>query len=262
VKESASKDTTDPELIHTFCKKKGINFTTKKEGSAGPMIEKIIKNTQKHLAMSSIAYLRKKAKKIAENDPIESNKLAQRMVTDYCKLDDQNRIAAPCFYSLNTFFAHLMRKKHPLLVKVFRYSNEGWKVNQKIDVVNLFYQPSADGKKFEYQKVVEPQENDPMVCVLEGMSVNDRHTSRNREEFAESLSSYDLKELMQAFGANHTQYPGKQNKNVEPPEDAVRQKFAAQADCLGCSQNNMSLFKAEHVYCDTYKNACKRVEST
>lgn len=212
-------------------------------------LNKLVQEIQRHLAQLSVHSLFTRLKTWPENQ--ETEKLKQ-ILEHYTLKDDFDRACTPCFYNMPVIWKDILKHQHPLVLNICRWTETG----TYVDNINLVYKVSEDGLSFV--PCMEAFEDTTPVIFLHAVSVDKANATRSKEEYLTLLNSRNLMEIFDVNWAQHTQLPGKKNREVTLPVDPQRDKLKELSHEIGCSHTNKSLFLAIHMFCDNYKQATNK----
>lgn len=205
---------------------------------------KVVTAFQQKLAQNSLVYLIEEGDELSQTD---ENIFVKRR-TKYLRKDSNGRLCSPCFYSFDVCLKRILEKKQSVVIVVERFNPS----NQKVDTVKMHYK--SNGKEFE---VAEQFDGADPVIVIEGPCVREDQNSLSQKTFIEMFTEKSLTEILMANAAQHALYPGKL-KGIQIPNDLRLEKFAKQAEEIGCSYKNPTLFLIEHIYASKLEDVMKK----
>ncbi len=207
------------------------------------------------LALQSIKYLQRELWRLGETRETPVNQFAHKVISEGIRRDKVGRRCSPCFYNLETLIQRLIDKKQHLLIDVTRWTPQG----KEIDRIKMLYEPDQvthSFKKMSLNEEILPES----VFVIIGTSIREDQEQLPRDEYLKMFDSYSLEEILNANWAQHAQYPGDLDKTSPLPDDGRRLALAKQAQEIGCSKANMSLFTVSHILCDRLDAALENME--
>lgn len=210
----------------------------------------LVSTFQKDLAASSLSYLRNEADLL---DPTEENSFAQEMIMNQEQRDEFSRPCIPCFYGLESLVQRIAAKNQLIMIDISRWESKEAN-GALVDRIKLLYQWENLNRSWVHIQEPKVEKNQPVV-VIGGYTLNADQSSLTEESYVKRFNSYPLERILNANWAQHTQYPGKKLADIDLPSDQRRLAFAKDADAIGCSSNNKSLFMVNHILCDTYQHA-------
>ncbi len=199
----------------------------------------LVKETQKDLSQKSVDYVQKLAQQ-SRNGQLEE------FTSDaYLLKDDNERIAAPCYFSLKAIMQHIWEKKQSILYKIH--------VKGSSDLLILFKPGKKPGT---FERVPVYKHLNDAVHVWEGTS------DLPREKV---IAAFDQLTPWGIFAMNNAQHPfyfGNSAKKRMQWEGSKFYKKAVKevagltlfAKKIGCHAENRKVFFHDHSFCDTVQN--------
>lgn len=181
--------------------------------------------------------------------------------------DDRGRDLLPCYEGFKILLLNMLSSSLPIMFSIHCFWASG-----SSKIVFLFKRNSFTGA-MELQTGVDLLKSSEVCVVFKAyVSLSDESTTSN---YIQTLLQYSPLDLILKNAAIHPQYTGlvKADLNLNPYEHAhlifkntkdryklinsMEQEFLHfkhEAERLGCSTNNNSLFAIRHVFCDLIKN--------
>lgn len=239
-------------------------FSNKKEKH----LDTLVRAVQRHLSTLSIKYVHNQASFL-------ENKSIQQLLARSVKQDNFKRLCSPCYYNLDALIQRVIEKKQHILVEITRWTENG---EQRVDRIKKLYVGSIDfaytadpetGEIIQPVRELKVLEEIPLhvnpppksVIAIAGNSLRKDQDKLSREKFLKEFNSIPLKRILNANWAQHEQYPrGIQVEEFDESIDPLPKAFAEEAQLIGCSSKNESLFVVNHIYLDEFQAALANEE--
>lgn len=213
-------------------------------------LSNLVRKIQKNFSALSINYLQEQAIFLHDKEFVQ-------ILSKGIKKDPFGRVCAPCLYSMDILFQSIIEKKQHILVDIIRWTHNGQK---QVDRIKKLYVGDPANKRL---KQIAIDEDQPLsVFVIVGNSLREGQDQPSKQDYLAEFDSYPIEMILNANTAQHEQYPkGVQDEELlEGFHDQRKKALAAQAEVIGCSIKNQSLFAINHIYCDQFETALNNEE--